>query len=685
MRKVTICLIVLGVLALAFISMPMRAQNQGYPPEFSPLRTFRTPPAQRSLVPATKFLKLQNPIPNKYIVVLNDDVVSSSAPVDVRRAQVSAIANSLAQAHGGKRGFVYETALKGFSIELPNEAAAIALSQNPQVKWVEGDGVVQEATVCESNPPWGLDRIDQITKLPVGGVDGTSYLSTYAGAAYCYNNTGSGVVAYVIDRGVRTSHQDFGTRTLTSIDCTGSTSGSADDCVNDTLTTGSDHGTHVAGILGGTTYGVAKGVTLRSIRTSGPVSTLVAAANWVTRDHNNTNNVSIPVVVNISLGCPINDTQTDHGLVAGCGNSIDAAVQNSINAGLTYAIAAGNGVDDRLPAVDASTITPADVPAALTIGASNLSDVRGDFSNFGQVLDLFAPGVHIPSPSNSGVMDTSPLLIGTSLAAPHVAGAVASYLEGRTAASGCDCFSLYNSKVPDNSLPASSYAKLSTCPDRVAQFIKSNATLAKLDASTIGAGSANRLLNTSTLSAPTNPIDNQRFFVWQHYADFLPKAAATPVNNCDSGNPENGKLPSEPDESGLDFWTSQITAACGTGTDFNANNACTPGKRVDVSRAFWVAVYPSWFNTGPNSLTNFNPAPYASPNEKWLDEVYWVYLRRRPPHSDPNPVNWDPGFKFWFDALNSGGYGNPANQAGVDYIIKAFIESLEYRERSGQP
>src|SRR5437870_5945616 len=143
MRKVTIGHVVLGVLALAFISMPMRAQNQGYPPEFSPLRTFRTPPAQRSLVPPTKFLKLQNPIPNKYIVVLNDDVVSSSAPVDVRRAQVSAIANSLAQAHGGKRGFIYETALKGFSIELPNEASAIALSQNPQVKWIEEDGVAQ--------------------------------------------------------------------------------------------------------------------------------------------------------------------------------------------------------------------------------------------------------------------------------------------------------------------------------------------------------------------------------------------------------------------------------------------------------------------------------------------------------------------------------------------------------------
>ncbi|PYS67899.1 MAG: hypothetical protein DMF73_18130 [Acidobacteria bacterium] len=174
MRKVTIGLIVLGILALAFISMPMRAQNQGspYPPEFSPLRTFRTPPAQRPLVPSTKFVKVANAILNKYIVVLNDDVVSSSAPVDVRRAQVSAIANGLAQAQGGQRGFVYETALKGFSIELPNEASAIALSQNPQVKWIEEDGVAQLGQQqSQSLPPWGLDRIDQIIKLPSGGVD----------------------------------------------------------------------------------------------------------------------------------------------------------------------------------------------------------------------------------------------------------------------------------------------------------------------------------------------------------------------------------------------------------------------------------------------------------------------------------------------------------------------------------
>src|SRR5438094_9115244 len=190
--------LVLGVLALALVSMPMRAQNQtypfpGYPPEMSPLRTFRTPPAQQPLVPATKYVRVRSANPNKYIVVLNDDVVSSSAPVDVRRTQITGIANALAQAHGGKRGFVYESALKGFSIELPNEAAAIALSQNPQVKWVEQDGAAQEGTCQTTNLPWGLDRVDQIDRLPSGGVDTNSFLSTYGGASYCYTNMGVGV------------------------------------------------------------------------------------------------------------------------------------------------------------------------------------------------------------------------------------------------------------------------------------------------------------------------------------------------------------------------------------------------------------------------------------------------------------------------------------------------------------
>src|SRR5260370_23386146 len=158
----------LGIMALVFISMPMRAQNQGYPfpglpPEFSPLRTSRPRPPQRSLEPRAKFNKVQDAIPNKYIVVLNDDVVSSQAALEARRARVSGVANSLSQVHAGKVGFIYETALKGFSIELPNEATAIALSQNPQVKFVEEVGRLYPSTDQNCPPcPWGLDRVDQM-------------------------------------------------------------------------------------------------------------------------------------------------------------------------------------------------------------------------------------------------------------------------------------------------------------------------------------------------------------------------------------------------------------------------------------------------------------------------------------------------------------------------------------------
>src|SRR5687767_15653072 len=148
MKSLKICFVALSV--VAFASFPTLTKGQSkegdriiYPPEFSPLVASRPRPVQRSLVPSTKFVKVENAIPNRYIVVLNDDVVSSDAPLNVRREQVTAIANAHAQAHFGKVGFIYETALKGYSIELPNEAAAIAISQNPQVKWVEEDGSFQ--------------------------------------------------------------------------------------------------------------------------------------------------------------------------------------------------------------------------------------------------------------------------------------------------------------------------------------------------------------------------------------------------------------------------------------------------------------------------------------------------------------------------------------------------------------
>jgi hypothetical protein len=173
MKSIKLSFIPLSILALALFAMSRPTSTTGqstvgdriyYPPEFSPLVTGRPPKPQRPLTPATKFVKVQNAIPNKYIVVLNDDVVPSDAPLEVRRAQITAIANSHALAYFGKVGYVYETALKGYSIELPSEAAAIALSLNPAVRWVEEDGQGKWAQsvpqFIQSNPPWGLDAID---------------------------------------------------------------------------------------------------------------------------------------------------------------------------------------------------------------------------------------------------------------------------------------------------------------------------------------------------------------------------------------------------------------------------------------------------------------------------------------------------------------------------------------------
>ena len=338
---VAIAALVFGVLTLSIISNPMKAQNaaaiSGFPPQFAPDRTFRTPPPPRQLIPSTKFVKINNPLPNKYIVILNDDVVANNAPVSVRRAQIAGIANELAHTHNGKRGFVYETALKGFSIELPNETAAVALSKNPRVMWVEEEGTV-ESVQTQTTPPWGLDRIDQLD--PVGSVD---FLFRSLNGTYSWADDGRNIVAYVIDHGVLTSHHEFTGRLYQSIDCTNSDDGNADDCVTDTTTPNSVHGTHVAGILGGTLSGVAKGVTIRSVKVDIPVSTVIAGVNWVTRDF--LSNPAVKAVANMSLS----------GELSELGTSLDDAVSSSINDGVTFVVSAGNNNHD------ATNNSPADV------------------------------------------------------------------------------------------------------------------------------------------------------------------------------------------------------------------------------------------------------------------------------------------------------------------------------------
>jgi subtilisin family serine protease len=350
-------------------------------------------------------------VKDSYIVTLKKDAGFKAS---------STAGKNLVKRYGGSVKATFGSALNGYTTTL-SAAEAKRLAADPAVASVEQDQRVSIADVTQSNAPWGLDRIDQ-TSLPLSGT-------------YTYpDSAGSGVTAYVIDTGVRITHQQISGRASYGYDAVDGDTTASD---------GNGHGTHVATTIAGSTYGVAKKAKIVAVRVldnngSGTTAGVIAGIDWVTRNH------SGPSVANLSLG-------------GGASATLDTAVRNSIASGVTYAVAAGNSN------ANASSYSPARVSEAITVGATTSTDARASYSNYGSVLDIFAPGSSITAGWHTSDTATS-TISGTSMATPHVAGAAAAYLAGHTAAT----------------------------PAQVASALVSGATTGKVTGP--GSGSPNRLL-----------------------------------------------------------------------------------------------------------------------------------------------------------------------------------------------
>jgi len=358
------------------------------------------------------------PIPDRYVVVFKKDVANPGAEADeaVRKA-------------GGRRHQAFSRAIKGFSATLSADAVQ-RLRADPSVDYIEQDQTVSIAGT-QSPATWGLDRVDQRDRP----------LDTL----YNYNYTGAGVNAFIIDTGIRSTHSEFTGRMLAGFTAVSDGNGT-NDC--------NGHGTHVAGTVGGSTWGVARGVSLIPVRVldcqgSGSISGVIAGIEFVA------NSALRPAVANMSLG-------------GGFSAALNTAVANAVADGVAMVVAAGN--DGR----NACNYSPASEPSAITVGATSSSDARASFSNFGKCVDVFAPGVSITSSwsTNDGATNS---ISGTSMATPHVAGVAALALEANPAAS----------------------------PLAVTSFVVANATPNRL--SSIGSGSPNLLLFSLATGVPTEP------------------------------------------------------------------------------------------------------------------------------------------------------------------------------------
>ncbi|MBX3244652.1 MAG: S8 family serine peptidase [Acidobacteria bacterium] len=333
-----------------------------------------------------KFLRSDDPAPGRYIVTFMPE---TSLRMSSEHETVSTV-YQMAGEYGTSVEDVFTSAIRGFSAEM-TEQQAMALSQDDRVLFVEEDSYTYPTGV-QSSSDWGLDRIDQ-RDLPLNG-------------AFMYSHTGAGVNVYVVDSGIRPTHEDFGGRATIAYDAL-SDGQNGMDCTG--------HGTHVAGTIGSSTYGVAKNASLYGVRVlpcSGPglVSRMIAGINWITANHNS------PAIINISI------------TVTNVSQSLNNAIENAVNAGIPVVTSAGNY------GADACNYSPGSASSAIVVGAIGDGDAKMPYSNYGSCVDIFAPGNAIRSLSHLNDTQTR-VMSGTSMAAPMVTGAAALFLEANPGAS----------------------------------------------------------------------------------------------------------------------------------------------------------------------------------------------------------------------------------------------------------
>lgn len=463
-------------------------------------------------------------IPDQYIVVFKRETTEPGK-----------LAAQLAQQHGGKLLRSYGHAIKGFSVRLPARAIA-ALKQHPLVDWVEQDATVSlnedmtSPPAQQSNATWGLDRVDQS--------------SSSLNGLYLHQYTGSGVHAFVVDTGILAEHQDFGGRVVGGYSTIDDGRGTTD-C--------NGHGTHVAGTLGGSQWGVAKKVRLVPVRVldcagSGSTSGVIAGIDWLASQ-----SAMRPAVANMSLG-------------GGYSSSLNSAVAGAVSKGVTMVVAAGNSN------ADACNYSPSSEPSAITVGATTSSDARAAYSNYGKCLDLFAPGSSISSAWHTAT-DASATLNGTSMASPHVAGIAALALAANGTAS----------------------------PASVTDFLLANATSGVVG--NAGSGSPNRLAYSMAAGAPATPTPAS-FAVsaltgkgvksgrdWAATATVTVKVHdGKSFTSAVSGATVNGSFSPGGSASCITGSTGSCTLRSGvisrstTSSGFSVNNASATGMNYDASR-----------------------------------------------------------------------------------------------------